>query len=247
MPEFEVRCVVLDIEGTTSSISFVHDEMFPFVRQHLDHYLETQWHSEELRKSLDLLAIENQGSDADSWLPGNLSVEARKSKVHDYVLGLMDEDRKSTGLKDLQGKIWKSGFESGQLVSHVYPDVIKNLEAWTASGIKLCIYSSGSIAAQKLFFGHTQHGSLLKFFHMHFDTTIGNKKEPSSYSQIVGQLGPSLQPSLFVSDVAAELDAAQHAGLYTVASIRPGNQELPANCPHTLIQSFDELSLRMPV
>ena len=236
--DFSDRCVLLDIEGTTSSISFVHDEMFPFVRQNLALYLCENWGSESLNESIQLIATD---AGYDNWPDPQQEDSEQQLQVIEEVNRQMDEDLKATGLKNLQGKIWKNGFESGALQSHIYEDVKPALESWKSAGVDLRIYSSGSIQAQLLFFGHTVGGNLLELFSAHYDTTIGGKKESDSYAKIAAEVGCLPDQILFVSDILEELDAARQAGLQTALSIRPGNTPIEAEHSHPAIRSFSEI------
>lgn len=228
-----VRGVLLDIEGTTSSISFVHDVMFPFVREHLSDFLRRRWHSGEMDRVREQMAKDDSQPTWDAWMESRrVEPESELEACRSRIVEWMDADAKITGLKTLQGLIWDSGFKSGQLRSHVYPDVLPAIRKWRDSGIDVRIYSSGSIAAQKLFFGHVaEHGNVLELFTGHYDTTIGNKRESDSYLQIAKDWG--LEPSeiLFVSDLEPELVAAQKAGVHVVASVRPGNAPLDQAWP----------------
>lgn len=232
-----IRAVLLDIEGTTSSLSYVHDVMFPYVREHLSDYLQTRWGSESLRATLELLAADAQHPSAAAWLGSDTS-EQQQRKVTTQVLAWMDQDLKATGLKQLQGQIWQAGFEAGKLVSHVWPDVPDALRLWRSHGIDLRIYSSGSIAAQKLFFGHTESGNLLPLFSGHYDTTIGGKKSSASYQAIATDWGQIPDEILFVSDVIEELQAAAAAGLRVLLSIRPGNVPQATDFPSLQVHNF---------
>ena len=153
----------------------------------------------------------------------------------------MDDDVKATGLKKMQGLIWKSGFESGQMVAHVYDDVPVAIDAWITAGSEVRIYSSGSIQAQKLFFGHSEAGNMLPKFSGHYDTTIGSKKEAASYEAIAADAGIAAEDFVFVSDVAAELHAAQQAGMATVLSIRPGNKPVEDASQFVSVSSFGDI------
>lgn len=154
----------------------------------------------------------------------------------------MDADVKATGLKQLQGMIWENGFHSRELLAHVYEDVPPALVRWNAAGKDVRIYSSGSIQAQKLFFGHTSVGNLLPHFRGHYDTTIGSKREALSYSRISEAIGIAPNEILFVSDIVAELDAARTAGFQTRLAMRPGNAVQPAGHGHIEIRSFAEIT-----
>ncbi len=244
MVEFaDVRCVLLDIEGTTSSISFVHDVMFPYVLDHLESCLESHWEQPAFQDAFQLIAQDAGFGDLTAWSEAT-GVDARIA-VEREVRRLMAQDAKATGLKALQGLIWKAGFESAELKAHVFPDVIPAIRSWNSQGLETRIYSSGSVAAQKLFFGHVDgHGNALELFTGHYDTTMGGKKEPASYERILEDWKVEATHVLFVSDVVAELRAAREAGLQTCLSKRPGNtiQDAEPNLP--VIQGFDEIGLR---
>ena len=217
------RGILLDIEGTTSSISFVYDEMFPYVRRELDSFLEQNWNQAELTTAVDMIADEAGHSSSHDWLASHPTSKDKRAAVSSEVIRLMDADVKSTGLKLLQGQIWKSGFESGELKAHLYPDVLPSLQRWTDEGCDIRIYSSGSVQAQQLFFGHTVDGDLLSFFRGHYDTTSGPKRDADSYRKIAKDYAIAARQITFYSDVPAELDAASQAGMSTYLVCRPGN------------------------
>jgi len=149
----------------------------------------------------------------------------------------MDRDRKSTALKSLQGKIWKAGFESGELKGTVFPDVPLAFERWAAQA-KIAIYSSGSVDAQKLFFRHSSHGDLTPLISGYFDTRTGPKLEPASYAAIAAEMGVEPDEALFFSDVVGELDAAREAGLQTRLVIREGNAPVEDARGHHSIETL---------
>ncbi len=233
MLTFSGRGILLDIEGTTSSISFVYDVMFPFVRRELDAYLLSHWGEPALAAACDAISRD----------AGNPSLAASLEQVKGEVLRLMDGDVKSTGLKQLQGLIWDAGFTSGEMKAHVYDDVPPAITAWNQASLDVRIYSSGSVQAQKLFFGHTIAGNLLPQFHGHYDTTTGPKKEAASYSAIAAAFALPPQEILFLSDVPAELDAAEQAGLRTGLVLRPGNAAVKPGHGHPEILSFAEIRI----
>jgi enolase-phosphatase E1 len=237
------RSVLLDIEGTTSSVRFVHEVMFPYARQHARHFLQEHAADPEVLQCCALLLKEHnpQTTKLPSTPEGLLGM---MDDVITAVNGLMDEDRKSTGLKALQGMVWKRGFHDGVLQAQLYPDVLPALKQWKGAGLDIRIYSSGSIAAQKLFFGHTEVGDLLPFFTDHYDTTIGGKKEADSYRKIAERCEMAPSEIVFVSDLEAELDAAHQAGMQVIASCRPGNAPLTTNCPYHRVSSFSEIQIR---
>ena len=157
-----------------------------------------------------------------------------------YVLWLMDQDRKSTGLKSLQGKIWEEGYRRGELKGRVYPDVPDAFARWRAAQIVIAIFSSGSVLAQRLLFAHSDRGDLTPFIQAYFDTTTGPKRAAASYRRITASLGVEPGRSLFVSDVSAELDAARAAGMFTLLSVRPGSTR-PEWSAHPIVKTFDEI------
>ncbi|MCB9924599.1 MAG: acireductone synthase [Planctomycetaceae bacterium] len=241
--EFTGRGILLDIEGTTSSISFVYDVMFPYIRRELAEYLVRTWGDADLQAACELIAVDAGFESFAVWREDLVTDGQRQQLVHDEVNRLMDGDTKATGLKQLQGLIWKAGFEDGELRAHVYDDVTDALTAWNQMGVDVRVYSSGSIAAQRLFFGHTVAGDLLHCFRGHYDTTTGSKRESSSYSAIAVAFGLRPEEILFMSDVVAELDAARAAGLQTTLVIRPGNVHASASHVHPEIESFAEVKV----
>ena len=242
MLDFSGRGILLDIEGTTSSISFVYDVMFPFARRELAGYLRDQWGAGELSEACELIARDAGHDSFAAWVKDTSPDDARRL-VQDEVLRLMDGDVKATGLKQLQGLIWRAGFESGEMRAHVYDDVPPALAAWQTAGIDIRIYSSGSTAAQRLFFGHTVAGDLLDHFRGHYDTTTGAKQEVDSYNKIAADAGIPAGELLFISDVLAELAAASTAGLRTALAVRPGNATVAAGHSHPELTSFDQVRL----
>ena len=194
------QAILLDIEGTTSSISFVADELFPYARRHLAAFVAS--HPEE---SAPILAE----------VPGDDPVAT--------LLQWIDEDRKATPLKTLQGLIWAQGYADGELQGHVYPDTPEAIRRWQSAGVPVYIYSSGSIAAQKLIFGHSIAGDLTPLLSGYFDTTSGPKRERDSYARIATAIGAAPGDILFVSDIQAEVDAAKHAGLQALLIDREGD------------------------
>ncbi|MBB4838605.1 enolase-phosphatase E1 [Sphingomonas kyeonggiensis] len=193
------KAILLDIEGTTSSISFVADELFPYARKHLAAFVEAN--PEVVAPIL-------------AQVPGDDPVAT--------LFQWIDEDRKETPLKTLQGLIWAQGYADGELKGHVYPDTPEALRRWTEAGIKVNIYSSGSIAAQKLIFGHSVAGDLTPFLSSYFDTTTGPKRDSDSYTKIIDALDLAPSELLFVSDMVAEVDAAHEAGLQALLIDRAG-------------------------
>lgn len=204
-----IRAVVTDIEGTTTSVSFVYDVLFPYAREHIPAYVQTN----EDRLSGLLDDVRREVGDASLTLEGCIAV----------LLRWMDADRKVTPLKTLQGMVWKQGYEDGGSKGHLYPDVAPSLRRWKGQGLLLCVYSSGSVEAQKLLFGHSEAGDLTPLFSGWFDTLVGGKKEASSYARIAAAIGLAPRELLFLSDNPAELAAARAAGLAVTGLDRPGN------------------------
>lgn len=210
------RGILLDIEGTTTPITFVYDVLFPFARAHAHQHLD-EAATRDLKIEYDVDVT--RGLAPPPWSSGALA----------YVHWLMDQDRKSTALKSLQGRIWQEGYRHGDLRGEVFPDVPVALERWNEEGLDVRIYSSGSILAQKLIFSTTGYGDLTRFLKGYFDTTTGPKAEDSSYRTIASAFKLPPAEILFFSDVTRELDAASAAGMQVRLSVRPGNPPQPQN------------------
>jgi enolase-phosphatase E1 len=226
------RAILTDIEGTTTSIAFVYDVLFPYAAARLEATCARPDPGPELREVLDRLR-EEHGRETGEPPPAFGSGAP-------YARWLMEQDRKSTGLKLLQGLIWEEGYTRGEIRGHVYPDVPLALAAWQAAGRRLRIFSSGSVRAQKLLFSYSEYGDLSSRFEGFHDTTTGAKQEPASYTAIAAAFSLPPEEILFLSDVTAELDAAALAGYRTALLVRPGNR--PAERGHHLLfHSFDEI------
>ena len=240
-----LRALLLDIEGTTTPIAFVHETLFPYARSQVSSYLEGHFGSVETNDDLARLRDEHEADMQQNLDPPALvfgSKDAEIDSIVGYVHWLIDRDRKSTGLKSLQGKIWKQGYLDGSLKAPLFTDVAPALERWYREGLKINIFSSGSSLAQKLLFGHTEAGDLTRFIDNYFDTTIGPKMEVESYKRIATAMKLPAREVLFISDVVSELDAANAAGMQTLLSVRPGNRAQPGQERHRNIKSFDEIS-----
>ena len=240
-----IHGVLLDIEGTTSSISFVYDVMFPFARKHFESYLEKHWESDPVQEAVSMLLQDDKDWNSPDVMLAEFGDDSDtklfRAGVVKCLLRLMDDDVKATGLKKMQGLVWQEGFTSGEMVAHVYDDVRPAIEAWKAAGKDVRIYSSGSVHAQKLFFEHSVAGDMLPLFGGHYDTTTGPKKEADSYRKIAEAYDLPASEILFVSDIEAELDAAIEAGMQTVLSIRPGNKPLQNAQRYQAVDSFAEI------
>ncbi len=196
------RAIVTDIEGTTSSISFVKDVLFPYARRALPAFVRARRHAPEVRHWLDAAAVDAGGVCDDEMLI-------------EVLQGWIDADRKHTALKALQGMIWEAGYSSADFTAHIYPDAALGLARWHAAGHPLYVYSSGSVPAQKLLFGHTNAGDLRPLFSGWFDTEVGGKRDAASYRHICTAVNRPAGEVLFLSDVIEELDAAHDAGMDT--------------------------------
>ncbi|CEM31813.1 unnamed protein product [Vitrella brassicaformis CCMP3155] len=263
-----VRDYLLDIEGTTTSISFVADVLFPYVRDHLCSHLTERLEGQDDETIDDIRALAKQARDDGEEAPqidvselvktvaggkgseqsngrARLSTEERArlvAAVQRFVLWCMDNDRKMPALKALQGHMWRAAYRSGLIKGHVYADVLPFLEAATTQqGASVWIYSSGSVEAQKLLFAHSEKGDLTKFFSGHFDTMIGSKLAAESYTTICKQMGAEPSSVLFVTDNIKEAYAADEAGLRVLVSVRPGTMALPEGHSFKAITSFEHI------
>lgn len=206
-----IRIILTDIEGTTSSISFVHEVLFPYATNHIAEFVRDGHQSTpEVSDQLDSVA-EVSGVDRND-IEGLIEV----------LLGWIQENRKETSLKALQGMLWQKGYQEGAFKGHVYPDAADYLQRWHDRGLRLFVYSSGSVKAQKLIFGFSEAGDLTPFFSGYFDTRVGAKKEPGAYRTILNELGVDAGTVMFLSDVEAELEAAESIGMKTVWLVREG-------------------------
>lgn len=222
-----IRCIVTDIEGTTTSVSFVYEVLFPYFRKHAN-----EWASNTSEAFIDLL------KETQDWVW--LEEAQRVTDTKDIIQKLIDwslVDRKIGVLKNFQGMVWAQGYQNGEIQGHVYPDVKPALTRWKAQGISLAVFSSGSVVAQKLLFGYSKDGDLNPFFSANFDTQTGMKKEKATYSLIAKHLNVAPMEVLFLSDIVAELEAASSAGMRTLQLVRPGTL---AAWPHC-VSSFEEI------
>lgn len=232
--------ILLDIEGTTTPIAFVTETLVPYARRHLHAHLERQAQSPHGVALFEAIRREHAAdADAHTAIPQwNETGPGALGSIEAYLVWLMERDRKSPALKELQGYIWEHGYETGELIAPVYPDVAPAFARWRAQGRALGIFSSGSVLAQQWLFRRSTAGDLTPHLQWYFDTQTGPKREPASYASIAAIAGAAPSDSLFISDVAAELDAARRAGMRTALADRPGNPPQPAHT-HQVIQSFD--------
>jgi enolase-phosphatase E1 len=227
-----MRAILTDIEGTTSSISFVKDVLFPYARRALPGFVRDHGHEPEVRRWLDAVAAENGGLCDDRM-------------IVEVLQGWIDEDRKHTALKALQGMVWQAGYGAGDYRAHFYADAAAQLRAWHAAGHEVDVYSSGSVGAQKLFFGYSEQGDLTPLVSGYFDTEVGGKRDAASYARIAAALGRTPGDIVFLSDVVEELDAARDAGLATVLVDRREDYPVPrtgdAAHGHRRAESFAQI------
>lgn len=225
-----ITTILTDIEGTTSSISFIKDVLFPYARERLPAFVVTHTDNPDVQHWLHEAAKEAG------------LVSATQQELIDLLISWIDADRKSTALKALQGMIWQEGYTSGEYRAHIYPEVPAQLRAWQAAGKRLYVYSSGSVPAQKLLFAHTDAGDLTSVFSGYFDTEVGAKRDAESYRRIATAIGVAASEILFLSDIVEELDAARIAGMQTTLLARA-----PSICPalssHRCVADFDAIVL----
>ncbi|XP_011159478.1 enolase-phosphatase E1 [Solenopsis invicta] len=244
------RTILVDIEGTTTSISFVKETLFPYVRQNLKDYIETKWEDEEFKQDYEKLK-EQAKKDEEDKSDGFVAItgdnpEEKKESLLKNILWQMDNDRKTGALKQLQGHMWREAYKTGTVKGHVYEDVPKAFESWTSNSKKIYVYSSGSVEAQKLLFGYSVHGDLLKYFSGFFDTEVGAKQESDSYKNILSKIDEKASDVVFLTDVVKEAAAANKAGLSTIIVVREGNAALTdeEKATYTTIKSFSDLTFQ---
>lgn len=223
-----IKVIVTDIEGTTSSLSFVKDVLFPYARQHLADFVRQHQHTSTVNALLnDARQLSDPQADIEQLIP--------------QLIDWIDRDQKITPLKALQGLIWEDGYRQGAFQGHIYEDAVECLRSWKAQGYDLYIYSSGSVHAQKLLFAHTEYGDLTPLFSGYFDTHIGGKKEVASYQAIIEQVGQPADTIVFLSDIKEELDAARIAGLQTYWLTREQTPDPQAD--HRQVANFSAIQL----
>lgn len=220
-----IKAILTDIEGTTSSIEFVFEVLFPYAKEHLPEYVRSC--AKHDSQSPLLQAVRNEANEPNAGVERVIAILAQ----------WMETDVKATSLKALQGLVWQQGYASGEIKGHVYPDAVSGLQAWHEQGYHLYVYSSGSIQAQKLIFGYSIAGDLTPLFSGYFDTTSGHKREPASYAQIAQAINLPAAQILFLSDIVEELDAARASGMRTCGLAR--SQGVLTG--HTTVSSFTQI------
>lgn len=246
----EVTVILLDIEGTTTPIAFVKDVLFPYIKENVKEYLQAHWEEQECQEDVSLL---RKQAEEDAHLDGAVPIPVASGgdlqqtiqAVVDNVYWQMSHDRKTTALKQLQGHMWKAAFMTGRMKAEFFADVVPAVRRWREAGMKVYIYSSGSVEAQKLLFGHSTEGDILELIDGHFDTKIGHKVESESYRKIADSIGCSTNNILFLTDVTGEASAAEEADVHVAVVVRPGNAGLTDDekTYYNLITSFSELYL----
>jgi enolase-phosphatase E1 len=221
-----IRAILTDIEGTTSSIRFVHDVLFPYAREHMAEFVRCNAEDVHVVPHLNDVRLE-AGTDLD--LEGIIR----------QLISWIDADEKATPLKALQGMIWEAGYQKGDFTGHIYPDAARRLRTWHGAGISLYIFSSGSTQAQKLLFGHSDVGDLTPLFSGYYDTRTGNKRDPAAYRAIAADIGLPPEDILFLSDICEELDAAHTAGMHTTWLVRDGMPD--GSTTHPQVAGFDDI------
>jgi len=223
-----IRAIVTDVEGTTSSLSFVRDTLFPYAKEHLADELRAHAEDPEWRAQIEAVR-------------DGIGTESSLDDVIETLLGWIDGDRKTSSLKTLQGLIWEAGYQRGELRSHLYIDVDGVLRVWHARDIGIYCYSSGSIHAQRLYFRHSDAGDLTRLFSGYFDTTTGPKQAAESYTKIAAAIGVVPGETLFLSDAEAELDAATQAGFAVCQILREG---VTANTQgYAMVADFEHIDI----
>ena len=226
-----IKAIVTDIEGTTSSLSFVKEVLFPYARVHLPDFIRTHQQVDEIKTLLD---------DARVEIGGTPDLEQIIKQFIDWI----DRDQKITPLKALQGLIWEAGYQSGDFNGHVYADTVLQLKAWKQQGYALYVYSSGSVHAQKLLFAHTEFGDLTPLFSDYFDTRIGGKKQADSYRKIAEHIQCQPNQIMFLSDIVEELDAAKVTGFQTYWLVRDPTESLDMAIAHPQARDFNAIQIQ---
>jgi enolase-phosphatase E1 len=229
------RALLLDIEGTTTPTSFVVDILAPYASERMSSFLTAYAEEPAVRAALAILRLEHASEPGPDKPPPWSAADPGR-----YPRWLIERDRKSGALKELQGRIWEDGYRTGLLVAPLFEDVPRAFTRWTQSGREVSIFSSGSVLAQRLLFANSTSGDQTRYLSAYFDTTTGPKRDPASYARIAAARGIRPGDFLFLSDVGEELDAAKQAGMQTGLCVRRGARE-PSMPKHPVIRSFDDV------
>lgn len=222
-----ITSILTDLEGTTTDIRFVHNVLFPYAREHLASYVTSQWNNPEVASIVKQVRDEIDDPQAD------------QAAIITVLTRWIDQDKKITPLKALQGLMWADGYANGDFTGHLYKDAYEHLSAWKKAGLSLNVFSSGSVNAQKLLFKYSDYGDLTGLFDGFYDTNFGHKREQSAYESIAKAMGTPAGSILFLSDIQEELDAAKAAGMHTCLLERDDKIDSPR---HKVVQSFDQIS-----
>jgi enolase-phosphatase E1 len=223
-----IKAILTDVEGTTTSLSFVKDVLFPYSRAHLPEFVQEHAVEPPVREQLDEI-----GRLTNARLTDDEAIA--------QLLRWIDEDQKIGPLKTLQGMIWDAGYRGGDFTGHVYDDAARKLKEWKDAGLRLYVFSSGSVRAQKLIFGFSDAGDLTPLFSGYFDTAVGNKREAQSYGRIATEIGLPADEILFLSDIREELDAARASGMRTTQLVRDGM--LDPDAAHPQVRDFHAIAV----
>lgn len=225
-----IKIIITDIEGTTTPISFVKDVLFPYSYEKIESFIKENLNNPEVLRILNnIKKLENK----------DLTIE----EIIWILKKWIEEDKKITPLKEIQGLIWEEGYKTRKLEGFIYPDAYENLKCWVDNGLKIYVYSSGSVKAQKLLFSNTNYGDINYLFSGYFDTNIGNKKDSESYSKIAKEINILPENILFLSDNPDEIIAAAKSGMKVIRLVRPKDAEYIKNFPYMQVESFDEIDL----
>lgn len=225
-----MRYILTDIEGTTTSVAFVYETLFPYFKKHISAFLN--------ESDLENSTLAPLLQDVKDTVQKEEGLLLANEELAQQLIAWTKADRKHPALKVLQGILWRTAYERGEIKGHIYPDVPPALERWREAGIGMGVYSSGSVEAQKLLFGHSEFGDLTPFFSNYFDTNVGHKREAASYQTIADQLEIATAEILFLSDIEAELDAALAVGIQTIQLIRP---DTIIGLRHKIATDFSEI------
>ncbi|XP_018799369.1 PREDICTED: enolase-phosphatase E1 [Bactrocera latifrons] len=245
MPEFTVKLILSDIEGTTTSISFVKDVLFPYAKTHSKAFLEESWNNAETQSIVQDLRKLPQYKDYLG--PVDEQPTASPGNVASFLNFLIEKDLKVGPLKTLQGLVWAKGYANGNIKGHIYADVLPAFKRWHEAGLRLAIYSSGSVKAQQLLFGQSEMGNLLPYISSHYDTAVGHKQQKESYMNIAKDLDLPAEDILFLTDVVKEAEAARDAGMQVALLNRPGNAPLTDDdkTAFTFVDNFNNLKIKL--
>ncbi len=224
-----IQAILTDIEGTTTSLSFVKDVLFPYAYERMQSFVVENRTNPAVAKLIDDVRYEVN----NPVLSLSGAIEQLKQWIRD--------DKKITPLKAIQGLMWQQGYANGDFTGHVYPDAVAGLQAWHAQGLQLYVYSSGSVQAQQLLFGYSDAGDLTPLFSGYFDTQVGHKREIGAYQHIAQAIGIAPEHILFLSDIREELDAAQQAGMQTCALVR--ENQATEGLQHPWVENFAQIDL----